>query len=127
MKRPIHESECDWKVWYEGTDREVRGKGLGDVGGDSKIGFGILELSPGANTRPSHHHSLEEEHLFVLNGEATLHLGSAKFDLTSGCYVCFPAGQELLHHLSNHSSEPFRYVMVGERIADDQITYETDA
>lgn len=127
VKHPVHESEVGSQVWYQGTDREISGKALCDAGGKSKIGFGLLELPPGCNTKPGHWHSMEEEHLFVLSGDGTLHLGEHAFDLRPGSYVCFPAGQELAHYLENNGAEPFRYIMVGERIADDQVTYPPGA
>jgi len=89
----------------------------------SKVGFGLMELPSGCNTKPGHWHSKEEEHLFVLSGVATLHLGSETFALRKGSYVCFPAGQSLAHYLDNTATEPFGYTMVGERIDDDLVTY----
>lgn len=124
MKRPVRESDLDWAVWYGGTTREIRGKALSDVGGDAKIGFGLLELPPGCDTTPAHYHTLEEEHLYVLSGRLTLHLGGETFALGPGAYVCFPAGQALRHHLKNDGAEPALYLMIGERIAGDRVVYE---
>ena len=109
--------------WYRGTDREVFGRAISDVGGSSKIGFGILELSPGCNTLPAHYHTLEEEHLYVLEGVGTLHLGTEKFSLEKGSYITFPAGQAVPHFVSNESQAPLKYIMVGERIEGDEVVY----
>jgi uncharacterized cupin superfamily protein len=57
----------------------------------------------------------------VLAGRATLHLGSETFALEPGSYVCFPAGQAVTHYLENTGAEPFRYLMIGERIAGDEV------
>ena len=127
MKRPVHESEIAAQVWYQGTKREISGKALCDAVSKSKVGFGLMELPSGCNTKPGHWHSKEEEHLFVLSGAATLHLGSEVFFLREGSYVCFPAGQQLAHYLDNTGSEPFRYIIVGERIEDDLVTYPPEA
>jgi uncharacterized cupin superfamily protein len=123
MKRPVHESDVPWQSWYEGTDRAIRGKALCDVGGRARVGVGVLELPPGSNTKPGHWHSQEEEHLYVLSGSATLYLGDSRFSLEPGSYVCFPAGQALAHHLHNTSAHAFRYLMIGERIDADAVTY----
>ena len=123
MKRPVHISEVAAETWDPGTDREIRGKPLCDVGGAAKVGVGHLELPPGSTTRPSHWHSLEEEHIYALSGQATLHLGTEQFTLRAGSYVCFPAGQEVGHHLENVGSVPFTYIIVGERISGDKVTY----
>ncbi len=123
MKNPVHETDVPWAVWYSGTDREIRGRALSDTPDRAKIGFGILELPPGSNTRPSHYHTHEEEHLYALEGAATLHLGDTTSSLVPGSYVCFPAGQPQAHYLSNDGTTPFRYVMVGERIDADEVVY----
>jgi uncharacterized cupin superfamily protein len=127
MKTPVHISEIPSEAWYEGTDREIRGKPLCDIGGEAKVGVGYLELPPGSHTKPGHWHSKEEEHLYVLSGHATLHLGADRFALRAGSYVCFPASQAVAHHLHNTGSETFTYIMIGERNPDDEVIYPEEA
>jgi uncharacterized cupin superfamily protein len=122
-KLPVHESAVPAETWYSGTDREIHGRALSDLGGASKIGVGLLELPPGCNTQPGHYHSHEEEHLYLLEGELTLHLGSQRHRLGPGSYVHFPAGQAVPHHLENDGTLPARYLMVGERNEEDRVTY----
>ena len=121
MKKPIREAELAFEVFAPGTREEVRFKALCDVGGRAKVGVALMELPPKCDTAPAHWHSLEEEHLFVLAGRATLHLGSERLPLEPGSYVCFPAGQAVTHMLENTGHEPFRYLMIGERIPGDQV------
>lgn len=127
MKTPVHESEVNAEVWYGGTDREIRGKALCDVGGAARVGVGLLELPCGCNTQPAHWHSAEEEHLYVLEGEGTLHLGEVTHALRPGSYVCFPAGRAVPHHLENTGSVVLRYLMIGERLAHDVVHHVADA
>jgi uncharacterized cupin superfamily protein len=124
MKKPVHESSVGWQVWAPGTRQEVRGRALCDVGGRAKIGVGVMELPPGCDTRPAHYHSLEEEHLYVLDGRGVLHLGDSEFEIEAGSYVCFPAGQRALHCLENRSDRPLRYLMIGERLDADVVVHE---
>jgi len=126
QKQPIHESEVDAKTWYTGTNQEIHGRALCDVGGTAKIGVGLLELPSGSDTKPAHHHTLEEEHLYALEGTATLHLGDSRYSLTPGSYVCFPAGQALAHYIENDSPSVFRYLMIGERISHDEVIRSND-
>lgn len=46
--------------------------------------------------------------------------------MRTGSYVCFPAGQEVVHHLENRGDEPFRYLMIGERIESDRVFHEPE-
>jgi len=126
VKKPVQDSEVEKVGWYPGTDREIFGQALCDVGGMSKVGFGLLELSPGCSTRPGHYHTLEEEHLYILEGTGTLHLGTQTYPLVKGSYVTFPPGQAVPHFLSNEASIPLKYIMVGERIEDDEVVYADD-
>jgi len=123
MKIPVHMSNVPSEVWYKGTDREILGKPLSDVGGPAKIGFGLMELPSGSCTKPGHWHSKEEEHLYALSGCATLHLDDEQFEIKAGSYVCFPAGQPVKHYIHNTGNKSFTYIIVGERIKEDEVTY----
>ena len=127
IKRPLRAAEVPAEAWYVGTDREIRGRALCDVGGRAKVGVGLMELPPGSNTKPGHWHSHEEEHLYAVSGSAVLHLGADRHLLEAGSYVCFPAGQEAPPHLENAGTEPFVYLIVGERIPEDKVTYPSSA
>jgi uncharacterized cupin superfamily protein len=126
VKRPLEAKEIPAEIWYAGTDREIRGRPICDVGGRAKVGVGLMELPPGSNTKPGHWHSEEEEHLYALTGSAVLHLGTEQHVLSAGSYVCFPAGQPVAHYLENTKDEPFVYLIIGERIAGDRVTYCPD-
>ena len=122
-KQPIHESEVAPQLWYTGTDRELKGYALSDMGGDAKIGFGIIKLEPGCNTLPGHYHTQEEEHLYVLEGTGTLHLGEETHPLRKGSYVNFPPGQKAPHHVTSDADSVLTYIIVGERIKTDEVIY----
>jgi uncharacterized cupin superfamily protein len=57
----------------------------------SHVGVCMKELAPGKQTCPAHYHMLEEEHLLLLEGKASLRLGEKTFELSAGSYVGFPA------------------------------------
>ncbi len=76
-------------------------------------------LPPGKQANQSHYHLLEEEHVFIIEGSLTLRLGTKSYELSSGHYVCFPAGQKVGHALINHTSQPCRYLVLGNTQAHD--------
>ena len=127
FKRPVQAIEVPADVWYAGTDREISGRALCDVGGAAKVGVGLMELRPGSNTKPGHWHSHEEEHLYGISGAAVLHLGPEQHHLQAGSYVCFPAGQPVAHYLENVFEQPFVYLIIGERLSQDTVTFPAGA
>jgi len=80
-------------------------------------------LAPGKQTVPAHYHILEEEHVYVLEGELTVRIGARSHTMKAGDYVCFPAGQKAGHCLINTSEAVCRYVIVGERNPNEVAVY----
>jgi uncharacterized cupin superfamily protein len=87
------------------------------------LGVRIEDLPPGATSSYHHYHTLEEEHVLVLSGAATLHLGSAQHVLREGDHVCFLAGEPTPHHIENTGSGRFKFLVFGERNPGDTVFY----
>lgn len=120
---PFSVEDVPWEAFSHGERFGMRYRQLGEFGGCSHVGVCMEELAPGKQTCPAHYHMLEEEHLLVLEGKATLRLGAYTFALSAGSYVCFPAGQKAGHTLVNNSDAPCRYLIIGERNPNDVIVY----
>ncbi len=120
---PFSVDTVPWTDYAHGKRFGMRFKELGEFGGCSHVGVCLEELAPGKQTCPAHYHMLEEEHLLMLEGSATLRLGDKAFELSAGNYVCFPAGQKAGHTLINNSGAPCRYLIIGERNPHDVIVY----
>ncbi len=91
------------------------------------LGVRIEVLPPGSSSSYHHYHSAEEEHVLLLEGNATLYLGDQPIALKAGDQVLFPAGNEVAHHIENRSNEPVKYLVFGERKADDIVFYPEGA
>jgi len=120
---PFSINDVPWEDFSHGERFKVRFKQLGEFGGCSHVGVCMEVLDAGKRAYPAHYHMLEEEHLMILEGSLTLHLGDAVHRLSEGDYVCFPAGQEAGHKLVNNSDAPCRYLIIGERNPNDVIVY----
>ena len=92
---------------------------LSSFGGGTQISVSMEVLPPGKQANQAHYHMLEEEHVFVLEGSLTLKLDSKSYELSTGHYVCFPAGQKVAHSLMNHTTHPCRYLVFGNPQAHD--------
>jgi uncharacterized cupin superfamily protein len=120
---PFAVESVPWEEWSQGARFGSRFRPLTDRGGGSRVGVAIEELPPGRQSCPAHYHLLEEEHLLVLAGSATLRLGERTYEIGAGDYVCFPAGQKAAHCLINRGTETCRFVIIGERNPNDVIVY----
>lgn len=96
---------------------------IGAEAGGSQVGVLIEELPPGKQSAPLHWHTREEEHIWFLEGRATLRLGGDRIAVRAGDYVCFPADRPVGHCIVNDSDAPCRYLVVGERSRDDVCVY----
>lgn len=120
---PFRIDDVPWEDYAQGERFAVRSRPLGEFGGCTHVGVCLEVLEPGKQTWPAHYHMFEEEHLLILEGQATLRLGDRTYELSANSYVCFPAGQKAGHCLVNNSGAPCRYLVIGERNPNDVIVY----
>jgi uncharacterized cupin superfamily protein len=120
---PFDVDSVPWEEWSEGVRYGGRARRVGAHAGGSRVGVLIEELPAGKQSAPLHWHTREEEHLWFLDGRATLRLGKNRVAVKAGDYVCFPAGRPLGHCIVNDSDAPCRYLVIGEKSPDDVCFY----
>ena len=110
------------KEWKE--EESIRGGTwkYRDLSGD-RLGVRIEELAPGGTSSEHHFHTTEEEHVIVLEGTATLVLGTEHHKLDAGDHTWFLAGEDTAHHIKNTSDKPFKFLVFGERNSQDVVVY----
>ncbi len=96
---------------------------LGDALGLTHFGVNLTRLDPGAYSSMRHWHSLEDEFIYVLEGELTLITDAGEQTLTPGTAAGFPAGKPDAHHLVNRGSSAATYLEVGDRRPGDAVSY----
>ena len=74
---------------------------LGDPLGLTSFGVNLVRLPPGTSSALRHWHSLEDEFVMVLEGEATLVTGAGETVLRPGMAAGFPKGKADGHQLVN--------------------------
>ena len=120
---------------------------LGDLFGIQNFGVNYTTLEPGSSSALMHHHKVQDEFVYVVEGEATLCRmvmelqqedranGSSsskdspnlveKTILQSGDCIGFPAGVAIAHCITNESNKIVRYLEVGDRTPNDLVEYAT--
>lgn len=119
----VHIDDVPWEEWSHEERFGSRTKSVGAAAGSIQIGVNIEELAPGKQSSPFHYHLLEEEHVLVLEGEATLRWGDQTFPLKKDDYICFPARDAMGHCIINESDASFRFLIIGNRAKADICVY----
>lgn len=96
---------------------------LGNAGGLTQFGVNVTTLPPGTWSSQRHWHALEDELIYVLDGEVVLIEDEGEQQLGPGDCAAFKAGVRNGHHLVNRSQRDARILTVGARIDGDHGEY----
>jgi uncharacterized cupin superfamily protein len=99
---------------------------LGEACGLTRFGVNLVTLGPGGQSALRHWHTLEDEFVWVLEGEVTLVTNAGEQVLGPGACAGYPAGARDAHHFVNRSSVPARYLEIGNRVEGDNAFYPDD-
>lgn len=99
---------------------------LGDHFGLRNFGVNLTRLEPGAYSSVAHHHSRQDEFVYVLEGQPTVVHGDAEHVLQPGDCFGFAAGTGLAHQLVNRTEAVVVYLEIGDRTAGDTVEYPRD-
>jgi uncharacterized cupin superfamily protein len=100
---------------YDQSDPEGYRSGMDRFGaqiGASRLGGSVYEIPPGQSICPYHYEWGDEEWLIVLDGHPIVRDPGGEEELAPGDTVCFPAGPDGAHKVTNRSSETVRVLML---------------
>ncbi len=83
---------------------------VGNAAGGVALAVKLFEIPPGQSLCP-YHYEYEEEWLVVLSGPVDVRVPSSTERLEPGAVMCFPAGPDGAHKVSNPAAEPARSLM----------------
>lgn len=95
----VREDDLEWSEYHPDDDHEFRRKQLGVAADNEDLGVSRYSVEPGREVWHRHHHTANEEGLYVLAGGGTLELGPDREEvaLEPGTYVAFPADERGTH------------------------------
>ena len=109
---------------YDEPCRERRVEKLGDAGGLTQFGVSRVTLPPGAWSSQRHHHSAEDELVYVLQGHPTFIDDVGERELSPGDVTAHPAGDGNGHHMVNRTEADVVFLVMGTRTPElDTATY----
>jgi uncharacterized cupin superfamily protein len=98
-------------------------KALGDAGGLTQFGVNLTRLKPGAASAHRHWHELEDELVYILEGELVLVEDGGETVLGPGDAATFKAGVANGHHLVNRSERDAVVLEIGTRSSHEHCYY----
>jgi uncharacterized cupin superfamily protein len=99
---------------------------LGNHGGLNNFGVNMVTLPPKSGSALRHHHSLQDEFIYIVSGNPTLVTDAGEQTLNPGQCAAFPAGAGDGHKLMNNTDADVHYLEVGDRTANDTVSYPDD-
>lgn len=99
---------------------------LGDHFGLTNFGINLTELAPGSVSALFHHHTKQDEFIYIVSGTPTLALGDKEYLLRAGDCCGFKAGTSVGHQLINRSQSTVLYLEIGDRTVGDYAEYPND-
>ncbi|MEP4053059.1 MAG: cupin domain-containing protein [Litorimonas sp.] len=100
---------------YDKPCQARSGLGLSDAAGLSQFGANLITLSPQAWSSQRHHHSAEDELVFVISGHPTLYEDGEGIILSPGDVTAHPMGDGIGHHMKNETDEDVTFLVIGGR------------
>ncbi len=116
-------SRCGYPEPFHSRVMPREKRALGDALGLTHVGVNLTTLLPGKESSMRHHHTHEDEMVYVLEGELTLVTDGGEQLLSAGCCAGFPAGSGDGHQLINRSDKPARYLEFSNRDPRDTAAY----
>jgi uncharacterized cupin superfamily protein len=98
-------------------------RGLSDLFGLTQFGVNLTVLAPGAASSERHWHRVEDEFIYILDGELTLVDDDGEHVLTPGMCAGFKSNVPNGHKLVNRGDKPAKYIEIGTRSPDETATY----
>ena len=98
-------------------------KELAEPWGAKQLGFYIKIMEPKTFSAPYHWHTGEEEMIIVIEGSATVHNNGEFRVLKPGDLVYYNTGADSVHHMYNHTDEPFKYFVLSNTGVEDECYY----
>ncbi len=99
---------------------------LGDVFGLANFGVNLTRLGPGGVSALRHHHTVQDEFIYILSGRPTLVTDAGDTPLEPGMCAGFRGGVPDGHRLVNRTHEDVVYLEIGDRLPGDMGHYPDD-
>ncbi|MDO2948877.1 cupin domain-containing protein [Aeromonas simiae] len=110
------------KTHFLNSEARRVNKSLGDLTGLTTLGVHLIEVPPGCLSSEFHLHHMEDEAVYILEGEAQARIGEETVHVSAGDFIGYRAGG-LGHNLRNCGEGVLRCLVMGARLGSDVCDY----
>ena len=92
--------------------------------GAKKLGYSLIVLEPGKRAFPFHHHRVNEEMFFVVEGEGEVRIGGERHAIRAGDVIACPPGDaDTAHQIVNTGRQALRYLAISTMLSPEVVEY----
>lgn len=124
MKQIINIADAKTAAVGNGAKFVAEFASLGGLIGARKLGVSLAVVPPGKRAFPKHAHHVNEEMMFVLQGNGTYHCGSERAEIRAGDLIAAPPGDgSTAHQIENTGAVPLHYLTVSTKLEPEVVEY----
>src|SRR3954467_7505554 len=109
-KAPLRASRSNYPAIFHDRVATREKRPLGDLFGLTVFGVNLTRILPGGRSALRHAHSLQDEFVYILEGEPVLVTDSGEVSLKPGMCAGFKAATGDAHHLVNRTGRDVLYL-----------------
>ena len=106
-------TSCTYPAPYDAPCQGRSSLRLADAGGLTQYGANLVTLAPGAWSSQRHHHSAEDELVYIIGGNPTFIDDSGERILSAGDVTVHPCGDGNGHHMINRTETVVTFLVIG--------------
>ena len=125
MKQIVNLAQVDVDQFASPGGKFVAGlASLGARIGARNLGVSLAIVPPGKRAFPKHAHHVNEEMMFILEGQGTYHCGAESAPVRAGDLIAAPPGDgSTAHQIENTSQAELRYLTFSTQLDPEVVEY----
>ena len=113
LKTLIPKTSCTYPAPFDAPCRGRSSLRLSQEGGLTQFGANLVTLKPGAWSSQRHHHSAEDELVYIISGTPTFIDDNGERVLGPGDVTAHPMGDGNGHHMINRTPDNVTFLVIG--------------
>jgi uncharacterized cupin superfamily protein len=124
MKQIVNLADVTLNAVGNGAKFAAEFASIGGGIGARKLGVSLAVVAPGKRAFPKHAHHVNEEMMYVLEGQGMYHCGAESAPIKAGDLIAAPPGDgSTAHQIENTSDAVLRYLTFSTKLEPEVVEY----